>query len=224
MDLNLAAAVSLVLITAAYSFFTWRLAVESQKARLANDEPRLVFDAFNLGDTKWTTPPNGTDEEAYPEAFKCRVLNAGRGAALEIGITAAHSQMSYKTVRKDFLGPGEESSFEIESWPFVDSFSMSSTQTRRFGLSSNVNALTKSRQDLSGGYDCGVLLSCSDVHGGEWVTFQLFALLSKLDANNKVIDRELRKELLQIVPGKSKRLPVLQRLLTRLHRQPRMSG
>jgi hypothetical protein len=188
------AVLALVLITAIYAGFTWRMVNELRRQRLAQDRPDLLIHVEVAGD--WHEPrPDDEQSQAkpwlhtYPKNLDCHVYNAGRHAAKEVFVTIVHPGVLFKSPRKGFLVPGETWHTGVSADPILEYVSDRVPQ----GLSEWLAAEAEGRQESVGNsYDAGAVVLYCDIHDVPWATYLVLGLMEVRDeTKGKVTDRYL---------------------------------
>lgn len=191
-------AMALLMTTVVYAVYSGRLVSETRKMRLDEDRPHLLVDIPEQTEIEWKHSVDQSDpEQAYPQSLVCRIVNAGRGPGKEIALRAEHEAMSYRQVVKDFLAPGEEWQVTITAFPAARELS-----ERPPGWASLMRELTGGKYETPV-YDCGIVVTCRDMHDRNWLTYLKLGLASTM-TSGVVASRTLLKEELRTLPVKTR--------------------
>ncbi len=174
------------------------MAQEMREQRLSADSPYLLIESLGLDSVKFEGPDVNERGQidihlAYPARLSYRIINAGRGPAKEISTSVRHPGVLYKGVYKDLLRPGESSTVLIETQdPMAAAIASSFDETPPKGLTSFLRAVGLN-ESVDTPYDCGVVVTCRDVHDRRFVTYLLLGLICRTDEIAKsVVHREVR--------------------------------
>lgn len=199
------AVLALVVVTAIYAYFTWRMASDIRRQTLALDQPYLLIDVEVTG--KWHKP--GPDDEppetqpwlhTYPKSVACRVHNAGRGPAKEVVATIFHPGVRFKGARKGFLIPGETWPTQVDADPLLQVLSGKEPQ----GLNEWLRENAERHQEPTGSlYNAGAVVLYRDIHDVLWATYLVLALWEMTDGR-KVTDRGIQTGKQRIIRLKCK--------------------
>jgi hypothetical protein len=162
---------ALVVVTAAYAWFTWRMSREMREQRLALDRPALLLDIANMDKIEWRHSKSESREYTYPKTVVCSIHNAGHHVATEVSIEVRHPGAAFQWGgRKGFLLPGEtwEASIDAKAPSEVSS-----------GELQGLDGWLRGQGEPAGWFhdeftDSGVVVYYSDVHGVRWATYVLF--------------------------------------------------
>jgi len=96
---------ALVVVTAAYAWFTWRMSREMREQRLALERPALLLDIANVEKVEWEHSKSESKEYTYPKTVVCKIHNAGHHAAIEVRVEVKHPGAAYQRGGKKGLPP-----------------------------------------------------------------------------------------------------------------------
>lgn len=156
---------------------------------LAADRPFLLVEVPRLESTEFLESPSDAEPDphaGYPKGLVYRVFNAGRGPAKEIGTSIRHPSARYKGGGKDVLRPGDTWDVGIElqgeaAALIEDSFDESPPK----GL--NDFLVRAAAPALEPGYDCGVVVTYTDIHDRRYLTYLRFGMIAVTDNVRKVV-------------------------------------
>lgn len=168
-----------------------QMADAMREQTLAADRPFLLVEVPRLEATEFLESPSDSQPEpdphaGYPKGLVYRVFNAGRGPAKEIGTSIRHPSARYKGNSKDVLRPGDTWDVGIElqgeaAALIADSFDESPPK----GL--NDFLVRAGAPALEAGYDCGIVVTYTDIHDRTYATYLRFGMIAVTDEVHKVV-------------------------------------
>ena len=173
----------LAIVTAWYAIQTRRIAEAADEQAKAADQPYLLVEAESPTPVYWDVggsenspafeegPPDGKEwNDVYPKELVYNVYNAGRGPATELSTTFFHRQIFYRSETRDVLRPGEV--WSVKVWPDgpVQALMLLFNKATPAGFNQWVTATGVDGFSPSPS-DCGVVVTCRDIHGRHWLTY-----------------------------------------------------
>lgn len=181
-----------------------RMAEAMHEQTLSADRPFLLIEVPSLEATEFLASPEldaGLDPHSgYPKRLAYRVFNAGRGPAKEIGTSIRHPAARYEGHARDVLRSGDTWEVKIElqaeaAAHIADSFEESPPKGLKAFL------VRAGAAPLEEGYDCGIVVTYTDIHDRAYLTYLLFGMIATTDEVQKVVtSRVIRPAEQRVVP------------------------
>jgi len=169
-----------------------KMAEEVHKQGLDADRPYLLIEVPSLETVTWFKNPKDAYADPnsdYPKSITCRIYNAGRGPAKELVATLLQPVLACPESRKEVLRPGESWDLRLEGSESLTYIHLGFSPEEPLGLE---NWMKRRRIDSPSGYDCGLVVCCTDIHDRAWGTYLRLAPIRMTDEVSRVVlDRKL---------------------------------
>jgi len=193
------ATVVLVVVTLAYVVSAARqagasskMAEEMHKQGLDVDRPFLLIEVPSLEEVEWFKSPEdafANPNSDYPKSISCRIYNAGRGPAKELVATLLEPVLVFPERHREVLRPGESWDLRLEGSEGLTHIHLGYSPEKPLGFE---NWMNRRGIDSPSGYDCGLVVCCTDIHDRAWGTYLRVAPIRMTDEVSRVVlDRKL---------------------------------